>query len=729
MKIQPGFKQFLIKTSVFLGLFVLFSLIIGQRIVASNLLYGFKIFIYGGMGYILLFSIMGFVLLYKERLMKLKVFKYKKRDAVLLVISFVLLVVFYIVEMNITKIPINILNVILIHILFLSIFISLLIGIFGLSFIKKFVKQFKKELGYFLIFGVVVYSLMYRVWKLWPYLSLVVLKITSFLLGLISSNTNIVNAEVLVFNGFAAKIGEACSGIYSIFIFTALYLFIILLDWKKINKARAGLVFIPAVLGAFFVNIFRVFLLFLIGGYLSEKIALGLYHSYIGMIFFLIYFAMFWVLFYERIKKPEYRKSGSKSRRFVRKIMSDSLYRNSVYLMLSTLVMSFFGFVFWMIITRLFTAHDVGLATTIISVMSLVTGFSALGLGTGLIRYLPKAKEKNKKINTSLTLVGIVTIIITSIFLLGLSRFSPSLLFIHDNMLISFSFIIFMIVAGFNSIIDSIFTAYRNTKYVFAKNTIFSVLKLIIPFAFIGFGAYGIFSSYMTALILAITFSFFILIKKFEFKPKIVFYDKIIRKMGRYSFGNYIAGFIGSLPILILPLMITNMISPETTAYYYISMMIAALLFVIPQATTQSLFAEGSYNEKKLKQQIRKSIKIISALMIPGILITIVFGEYILLAFGKNYSAEGFRFLQILAFSGIFISVAKVYESVLRVKKQIRKIAYVNTAAAIIALGLAYSLMGKGLLGVGIAWITGWFVVSLIYVVFVRVGKGKISYS
>ncbi len=723
MKIQPGFKQFLIKTSIFLGLFVLFSFIIGQRIVASNLLYGFKIFIYGGMGYILLFSIAGFVLLYKERLMKLNKFKYKKRDALLLVISFVLLAVFYIVEINITKIPINILNIILIHILFLSIFISLLISIFGLSFIKNFIRQFKKELGYFLIFGVVVYSLMRQVWKLWPYLSLVVLKVTSFLLGLISPNTSVVNAEILVFNGFAAKIGEACSGIYSIFIFTALYLFIILLDWKKINKVRAGLVFIPAVLGAFLVNIFRVFLLFLVGGYLSEKIALGLYHSYIGMIFFLIYFAMFWILFYERIKKPEYRKSESKSKIFVNKIMGDSLYRNSIYLMLSTLVMSIFGFVFWMIVTRLFIAHDVGLATTIISVMSLITGFSVLGLNAGLIRYLPKAKEKNKKINTSLTLIGIITVIITSIFLLGLSRFSPSLLFIHDNMLIAFSFIIFMIVAGFNSITDSIFIAYRNTKYVFAKNTIFSSLKLIVPFAFIGFGAYGIFSSYMIALTLALSFSFIILVKKFEFKPKIVFYDKIIKKIGRYSFGNYIAGFIGSLPILILPLMITNMISPETTAYYYIAMMIAALLFVIPQATTQSLFAEGSYNEKKLKQQIRKSIKIISALMIPGILITIFFGEYILLAFGQDYSTEGFRFLQILAVSGIFISITKVYGGILLVKKQIKKMIYVNTAGAIIALGLAYSLMSKGLLGVGIAWITGWFVVSLIYVVFVRVKR------
>ncbi|HDZ61493.1 MAG TPA: hypothetical protein ENH46_07310, partial [Candidatus Pacearchaeota archaeon] len=42
-----------------------------------------------------------------------------------------------------------------------------------------------------------------------------------------------------------------------------------------------------------------------------------------------------------------------------------------------------------MIIARMFAIYEVGLATTIISVMGLITGFSVLGLNIGLIRYLP----------------------------------------------------------------------------------------------------------------------------------------------------------------------------------------------------------------------------------------------------------------------------------------------------------------------------------------------------
>ena len=49
-----------------------------------------------------------------------------------------------------------------------------------------------------------------------------------------------------------------------------------------------------------------------------------------------------------------------------KKIMSDSLYKNSIYLMVSTGIMAVFGFVFWMIASRLYSTVDIGLGTTII---------------------------------------------------------------------------------------------------------------------------------------------------------------------------------------------------------------------------------------------------------------------------------------------------------------------------------------------------------------------------
>ncbi|MFC1682133.1 archaeosortase/exosortase family protein [Nanoarchaeota archaeon] len=708
---NKGFKQLLIKTGIFLVLFIAISFIIGQKIVESSLLYGFNIFIYGGMGKILLFSIVGFILLYRQKLLNIDFQKYKKNNLIFLLLSALFTILFYILELRIDFIQINTLNTFLIHLIFLSIFFFLLLGVFSLEFLRNFLKKFKKELIYFLLFGIIVYSLMTLVWKLWPFLSLIVLRIVEFMFNLINIQTLLIGERTLQVGEFAAKIGEACSGVYSIFIFASLYLFIVLLDWKKLNKLKAILIFFPAVIGAFFMNVLRVFLLFIVGEFVSRKAALGLYHSYTGMLFFLFYFVIFWLFAYNWIKKSEFKKKKV----FMKKIMNDSLYKNSIYMMLSTLVMAVLGFVFWIICARLFTTENVGLATTMISVATLITSFSLLGLNAGLIRYLPKSDDKNKKINTIFTLVTLVTIIVATIFILTLNIFSPRLLFIKESLLLSFSFIFFMIFSSLANLVNSVFVAFRNTKYVLMKNTLFSILKLGLPFLFVSLGAYGLFSSWMISLFISFVFLFFILIYKFNYKPKFVFHDTIIKKIGKFSFGNYIAGFVGALPLMLLPLMITNLINPETTAYYYIAMMIASLLFMIPGSTNQSLFAEGSHSQENLKLQIIKAVKIISVLLIPGIFLTFFFGKYILLAFGKDYSLQGFRFLQIIILSGVFIGANKIFESVFKVRKKIKEILIVNLIGAITILGLSYFWINKGLLWIGIAWSIGQIIMLIGY--------------
>lgn len=302
-KMEKGFKQFLWKTGIFVTVFIIFSLIIGSKIFTADFINLWKISIYTRIGYILLFSIAGFILLYRQRLTHFKKFKYKPKDALMLIISIITLIGFYLIEIYSAQIPVTILNLILVHILGISIFLFLATGIYGIDFSKHFIKNFKKELIYFLIFGIVVYAFMNFVWNLWPYLSLAVLKVTQFLLNLIGIEVLVLGPSTISIQGFAAQIAEACSGIYSIFIFAALYLFIVLLDWNKINKNKAAALFIPAILGAFLFNILRVFILMLVGAYVSRNLALGLYHSYSGMIFFLIYFLVFWGLSYRWMKE------------------------------------------------------------------------------------------------------------------------------------------------------------------------------------------------------------------------------------------------------------------------------------------------------------------------------------------------------------------------------------------------------------------------------------------
>ncbi|OGM10695.1 hypothetical protein A2Z22_05305 [Candidatus Woesebacteria bacterium RBG_16_34_12] len=400
-------------------------------------------------------------------------------------------------------------------------------------------------------------------------------------------------------------------------------------------------------------------------------------------------------------------------------LSGDSLYRNSIYLMASTAVMAVFGFFFWIINARLFTTEQVGLGTTLISVLSLISSISLMGLNIGIIKYLPTSNRKTEKINTSFTLVGIVSLIASLIFILGLETFSPKLLFLRDNPFYTLLFIAFAIFSSSNTLIESVFIAFRSTGYVLIKNIIFSLGKLILSFLLISLGAMAIFISFSGAIAIAFLLALIFLVKQFGYKFKLSLDTGIIANMAKYSTANYFAGVIGTLPQMLLPIIITNKISPQQSAFFYMDMMIANLIFVIPQAITQSLFAEGSYKESEFNTNIKKAVKITTLLIAPTILLTILFGNRVLLAFGKEYSSEGFRFLQLISLSGILISINSIYGTILRVKHRIAEIITVSILESSVVLILAYFLLGKGLYGIGIAWIVG-RTISCVYLAIVN---------
>jgi len=388
--------------------------------------------------------------------------------------------------------------------------------------------------------------------------------------------------------------------------------------------------------------------------------------------------------------------------------------------MLSTGVMAVFGFFFWMINARLYSAEQVGIGTTLISIMALISSFSLLGLGNSLIKYLPTSDKKNEKINTSFMLVGLTSIFISIFFLVFLKTFSPRLLFVRESILFSLLFILFIVFSSLNIISENVFIAYRSSKFVLIKNTISSIVKLILPIFLVALGAYGIFMSIGIATAVAFLVSLIFLILRFNYLPKPMIHRIVVKKMTKFSLGNYIAGFIGGLPVMVLPILITNSIGARFSAYFYIDMMIASLLYIIPAATSQSLFAEGSYSERELKVHLNKAIKIISLLLTPAILVTFLFGKYILLVFGKEYSSEGVIFLQILAISGIFLSINYIGNSIFYIKHRIKLMILVNFIGASIILSLSIMLIHQNLLGIGVGWILGQGISSVIYLLFIK---------
>ncbi|HVA97087.1 MAG TPA: archaeosortase/exosortase family protein [Candidatus Acidoferrales bacterium] len=299
-------NPFYIRVFLFLVLFIVVSGIIGPWVIGTRLLYGFYFFIYGNMGKMVLFSAIAFYLLTRGRRKDTRHMTYEKRNLWFIVASFVSLGLFFPIAKSLltqpsfySDLPLSLLA----HALVIAVPVLLAFGVFGASFLKKFIKKFKKELLLCLGMSVAFYFAIFYVWQLWPYLSALVLHIEYALFSLSFNNVHIIPPRTLFVQNFGVTIEQACSGLDSLFLFTALYLFIGILDWKVFNHKKLVGMFFVAGIGTFIVNILRIYLLILGGVFISPVLTAQLFHTYLGMVLFIIYFALFWRLFYGWMKR------------------------------------------------------------------------------------------------------------------------------------------------------------------------------------------------------------------------------------------------------------------------------------------------------------------------------------------------------------------------------------------------------------------------------------------
>jgi len=405
------------------------------------------------------------------------------------------------------------------------------------------------------------------------------------------------------------------------------------------------------------------------------------------------------------------------SGRKLKQVATTPLYSNAFYLMLYTTVMAFCGFFFWMVVARYYAESEVGFSSAIISAISLLTIISLVGLNTSLIRFLPHSDKPQELMNSCYTLSGLVSIVVAGIFIAGLGFWSPALVFIKQNVIFIAAFIIFTLLWTLSSLVGSTFIGRRRAVFALFKNTIYSVLKIPLPILFVlFFRTFGIVASWGIATAVAVAVALLLFLPKVQndYKPVPTLKPSIIRGMWRYSAGNYLANLLSASPAFVLPLMVVNLLGAEQNAYFYIAWMIASLLSAIPTAVSQSLFAEGSHFEDRLRENVMKSLKFTFLLLVPAVVVLILVGKWLLLAFGQSYSLNGLRLLWILSLSSLPSAINHIYSGILRVKSRLKELMVIWGFIALSVLLASYLIIpASGIVSIGYAWLGAQAVVAI----------------
>jgi len=374
---------------------------------------------------------------------------------------------------------------------------------------------------------------------------------------------------------------------------------------------------------------------------------------------------------------------------FISAFFRDSLLKNAFYLMATNLTNLILGFIFWVIAARYYSPHDIGTISAVLSSVFLIAMISSLGFPTALLFYLPKdGKNADRIINSCIIASIAASIIFSSIYIFGIDIWTPALGSMFGSLEYDLIFIAVTIFSTVSALISSAFTAGKRSSFHMTKETLFGAVKILPLPLLAGFGAMGIFISWGIGLVLALIMGFLLLSivwKGYLPRPAL---DPVIKSMAGYSAWNYLSGLLNSLPRLVLPIMIVNLISPESTGFFFIAMMVAGLLYGIPQSISSSLLAETS-DGAQLWDKVNKAIRFNAALVIPGFFIFIIFGKFVLNLFNPSYAQNASTTLIILAAASLPLSVNTIFTGVRNSQKNVKSVLKINFAISVITFVFA----------------------------------------
>ncbi len=284
---------------IFLGLFVLISGVNGPRIIGGDIMFRDGFAFYGSLGKAAIFGLIALVLLVRHKGFRVGLKPWRVQQLGWLAASAGLTTVAWISVSRLLADERTAANLILAHGGLLLGAATAGLACFGLGNLALLWRTYKGEILQAGVIAAAFYLFLLGVYALWRPLAAMVLASVHVLFGFTSVPTEVVPPNVLITDKFGITVAEFCSGIESIALFTGLYVIVGLLDRQRLRLGRYLLVFPCALVVLFGLNILRVFGLIAAGYYIDQQIAFSLFHSYAGMIFFILYSVAFWGVAYK----------------------------------------------------------------------------------------------------------------------------------------------------------------------------------------------------------------------------------------------------------------------------------------------------------------------------------------------------------------------------------------------------------------------------------------------
>ena len=378
-----------------------------------------------------------------------------------------------------------------------------------------------------------------------------------------------------------------------------------------------------------------------------------------------------------------------------------------ILLFLDNILVSAGGWIYWLIISKITTATEIGIAITIYSLVILVTSIAHLGIEYPLLK--KSVFSGSRILGTSLTLeLGLIfgSIPIVLIAINGL----------YDETTRQFTWILIslLILLTIENVLRFALLGISNSKIVLILDLIAQGIKLPVGFflVYLSFGAFGLLVSYVVEGIFVVCTSLYFVRKSFSFELgdskyfKETIKDALVNTPAKLS-----KTIIVTLSIVLLSFM---NISDSNIGIFYIALMITIVASSFASSMAYMVIPSSS---KLMKDLSRSSLRISLSLTAPIVVALLVAPRSILSLIGPEYeNAE--TVLYILSMSIIPASITMNMISMLNNLGK-SKMLILNGLVQILVFLLSFFTFVPiyGTLGAAISILIAYLISSLLFLI------------
>ncbi len=389
----------------------------------------------------------------------------------------------------------------------------------------------------------------------------------------------------------------------------------------------------------------------------------------------------------------------------------------------ATAITSLLGFVYWWVAARSFQPEAVGLASATISVMTLLGSIAIVGFGTLLLGELPLQRGRETSlISTALIVVGTVGGLLGLAFALLAPHLFNGFQAVGAGIESSALFASGVSLTAITFVLDDALIGLFRGGLQLWRNALFAVIKLA---ALLAASLLVSRLSHVTGMTIYATWTIgnacslaalagYVLVKRGWAGRNYLPRWDLLRKLGRSALKHHLLNVTLQAPALILPVLVTVLLSATVNASFYVSWNLASIVNIFSAALTMTLFAAASAQPGTLAHKIRLTLSVAFAACLVVNVVLLVGTRQILGLFGHSYAEQAAWSLRILSLESFPFIIKNHYIALSRIRGRMVNVARLTIITGLFELGGAtLGMLVGGLTGLSVGWFCVMFIEAL----------------